>query len=395
MQNFQKLISPISISSFIETYWEKTFLYIHRGDESYYTDVITVQEIDEYLQNKEIRYPALRLVKNGLEALPEQYTTTLAAKNRVFNKIIDNHKMFEIFKEGATITLTDIHRSINKISTFSLLIERELGFPIQVNMYITPPNAQGFSPHFDLHDVIVLQICGTKNWHIYNTPISFPTKNQTNTNYKVEEPSSEISVSPGDFLYIPRGLVHDAKSTNDVSAHITIGLLTYKNIDILTELARIVEKDEYFREALPINFHSEKQKELVLGKLFEKLQSVFSPDNFSTALDNISKHFKSNSLKDDSNKFWEMVNISRVSVDSEFKLRDTTNINVETLNDKIKISFLQKNIYLPISAESIITKICKGNVLKMSIISSELDDKSKVMLLRKFLEIGFVKLLKL
>ena len=395
MLNFQSLLDPISISSFLEKNWEKNFLYIKREDESYYKDLITVEDIDDYLQNKEIRYPALRLVKNGLEALPDQYTITLAAKNRVFNKVIDNNKMFDIFKEGATITLTDIHRSINKISTFSLFLEKELGFPIQANMYITPPNAQGFSPHFDLHDVIVLQICGTKNWHIYDTPIPFPTKNQTKTNYKVDKPTSEFSVSPGDFLYIPRGLVHDAKSTNEVSVHITIGLLTYKKIDVLTELAKIIEKDDYFREALPINFHSDHQKEIVLVNLIEKLKLVFSTDNFNTALVNISKNFKSASLKDESNKFWEIVNTPKVTIYSEFILRNTMGFNLEIFNGKIVIINFQKKIQLPLITESIITEICKGNVVSMFNISSELEENSRVVLLKKLLEIGFVKLLKL
>jgi NAD(P)-dependent dehydrogenase (short-subunit alcohol dehydrogenase family) len=43
----------------------------------------------------------------------------------------------------------------------------DLGHPTQVNAYITPPSSRGFSPHYDVHDVFVLQVAGEKHWRIH------------------------------------------------------------------------------------------------------------------------------------------------------------------------------------------------------------------------------------
>ncbi|WP_236595498.1 cupin domain-containing protein, partial [Mycobacterium paraintracellulare] len=45
-------------------------------------------------------------------------------------------------------------------------LEVELNFPTRVNAYVTPPDATGFAPHYDPHDVLVLQIRGSKTWHV-------------------------------------------------------------------------------------------------------------------------------------------------------------------------------------------------------------------------------------
>lgn len=37
------------------------------------------------------------------------------------------------------------------------------------NVYFTPPNAQGFAPHFDDIEAFVLQMEGTKHWKL-NAP---------------------------------------------------------------------------------------------------------------------------------------------------------------------------------------------------------------------------------
>ena len=36
-----------------------------------------------------------------------------------------------------------------------------------MNAYITPESARGFEPHYDVHDVFVLQVSGEKHWSVH------------------------------------------------------------------------------------------------------------------------------------------------------------------------------------------------------------------------------------
>ena len=79
----------------------------------------------------------------------------------------------------------------------------------QINAYLSAPAAQGLNIHSDPHDVFVLQVEGKKHWHILEgEALSMQS----------------FTLSPGDILYMPAGLLHFAESLDMSSLHITIGV---------------------------------------------------------------------------------------------------------------------------------------------------------------------------
>src|SRR3546814_13229619 len=71
------------------------------------------------------------------------------------------------FAAGFTIILNGLERYVGAVAALARGLAVELNFETQVNAYITPPGSQGFLPHYDDHDVIILQIQGSQRWHIY------------------------------------------------------------------------------------------------------------------------------------------------------------------------------------------------------------------------------------
>ena len=86
-----------------------------------------------------------------------------------------------------------------------------------MNAYVTPPSSQGFAPHYDTHDVFVLQISGEKHWLIHAPVHPDPLSTQPWTEHRAAvaraataSPSSTRCCAPGDALYLPRGWIHSA-----------------------------------------------------------------------------------------------------------------------------------------------------------------------------------------
>lgn len=105
-----------------------------------------------------------------------------------------------------------------------------------VNLYLTPPSAQAVAPHADDRDVLVWQAAGSKCWSVYGSPIPFPYPEEQvgkSDSYPVPEktletPLLEVTLHEGDVLYMPRGYVHEAKtSKEEASLHLTIALATH------------------------------------------------------------------------------------------------------------------------------------------------------------------------
>ncbi|KAL7506196.1 hypothetical protein ACHAXN_003481, partial [Cyclotella atomus] len=110
-------------------------------------------------------------------------------------------------------------------------------FPhVYANTYLTPPNGHAVEAHADDRDVLVIQIIGQKTW-------KFPFgKEQVGKNGLEVPPSiksaglcfgQEIVLQLGDFLYMPRGFVHEATTETMNSGlfmpsfHATIAIATH------------------------------------------------------------------------------------------------------------------------------------------------------------------------
>jgi lysine-specific demethylase/histidyl-hydroxylase NO66 len=110
------------------------------------------------------------------------------------------------------------------------------------NAYLTPPDSQGFSPHFDDIDAFVLQLEGKKLWKVYpprSESEMLPRYSSPNFEQgEIGEPVLEAVLEPGDLLYMPRGTVHQACCVPGAhSLHVTISTNQFNTWADILELA--------------------------------------------------------------------------------------------------------------------------------------------------------------
>jgi len=130
------------------------------------------------------------------------------------------------FERGATIVFQALQLQHPPLAEFCRELERELGHPVQANAYYTPASAQGFKVHHDTHDVLCLQVEGEKRWLVYPPVLELPLKSQKYTPELGEpgEPVLDVTMQAGDTLYLPRGWLHQAMTSDTASLHLTVGI---------------------------------------------------------------------------------------------------------------------------------------------------------------------------
>ena len=87
-------------------------------------------------------------------------------------------RVYELFRAGATISIRHLHESLPELAALCRAVEQVFSGHFQTNIYLSPPNAQGFGTHFDSHDVFVLQVAGSKLWTLYDTVVELPLHGQ-------------------------------------------------------------------------------------------------------------------------------------------------------------------------------------------------------------------------
>ena len=214
-----RLISN-SAADFAEHHWGQTPLLSAAEDlGGNFTDLLNPDAVDELITERGLRTPFLRVAKDG-STLPASAFTSGGGIGAGIGDQLSDDKLVGLFADGATLVLQALHRSWAPILTFCQLLAAELGHPVQANAYVTPPQNQGFSDHYDVHDVFVLQIDGEKEWTIHSPVLEAPLRSQPWTDRRadvraerrVEAPLIKTVLRPGDCLYLPRGYLHAAQA---------------------------------------------------------------------------------------------------------------------------------------------------------------------------------------
>ena len=177
--------------------------------------------------------------------------------------------MLAEFEEGATIVLQALHMNWPPLAGFCRTLESELGHPVQANAYFTPRSAQGLPVHHDTHDVFSLQVAGEKRWLVYEPALELPLKNQRYNAETMGEPGApvlDVTLQAGDTLYLPRGWLHEAKTSETDSLHITVGVNVYTWMDAFRAAVEACSSDVGFRRT------PEGEPDELLERLAEQLR---------------------------------------------------------------------------------------------------------------------------
>jgi Cupin superfamily protein len=197
-----------------------------------------------------IRTPSFRLVKAG--ASPSGYTTDLSWRPEPFTGTARVDRVLDEFERGATIVLQALHHSWLPIARYCRALEAELGHPVQANAYFTPRGSQGLPVHHDTHEVISLQVAGHKRWLVYEPVLELPLKHQR---YRPSmggpgETVLDVTLHAGDTLYLPRGWMHEALTSDADSLHLTIGVNVRPWVDAVRRLLDELENELPFRRSI-------------------------------------------------------------------------------------------------------------------------------------------------
>ncbi|MGA8331768.1 MAG: cupin domain-containing protein [Mycobacterium sp.] len=215
------LLAPLSVETFFDQMWDVDHYHVKHGRPGFFDALLPgPSTVDELLALFRREPSAVRLVRGRDKKGSENY--------RHVDGSLDLAGIRSDFAEGYTIVFDGVEKYVRAVGTLARSIEVELNFPVQVNTYITPPGQVGLAPHYDDHDVLILQVQGSKIWHLYVGADRPPREIQRDNDKAVAVESlrapTDVRLEAGDVLYVPRGRVHAAETDSEQSVHLTVGI---------------------------------------------------------------------------------------------------------------------------------------------------------------------------
>lgn len=347
------------------------------------------------MSRTDIRYPYIRLVQAGRELPLANYSTDTVFGENLFQGNLDTDRMFELYRSGATMCMQLQHLALPKLRDFTNKIERFFEFRTQSTLFLTPPSSQGFTAHFDTHDFFIFQIYGRKHWKIYDEPVPLPLAKQRVLDSEVvltRPPSFEPIIQPGDCLYVPRGVYHEALTSETTSLQISLGVFPYVWSEVMHKLIdELAGKEVELRKSAQIPFRS--NDEATMAGFHQILDIIRANGRPLDTIEGLKKKSLSKQAKDTAGRLTDLEWLPTLDEASVLQARDVA-FSLGARADAVTIFFYDKELTFPDFVREDLAFICSKKEFKLGDLPGSLDSMGRRVLTTKLIEEGLVTFVK-
>ena len=294
--------------------------------------------------------------------------------------------MADEFERGATIVLQALHLYHPPLARFCRDLERALGHPAQTNAYYTPRSAQGFEVHHDTHDVFCVQVEGEKRWLVYPPVLELPLRDQKYTKEmgKPGEAILDVTLRAGDTLYLPRGWLHEARTSDSHSLHLTVGVATYTWLDALKAALEESAKEEVeLRRGVSMS-----------GVRPERLLQLVAPRLSSEAVaTRMRRAFVRNRRPVRDDLFDQLRALEELDLDTRLVRNETVLADLSVDDESATLSYEGRDLRFPVRvAGELEFVLAAEEPFRLAELPGPLDDEGRLVLARRLVREGFLRI---
>lgn len=182
---------------------------------------------------------------------------------------------------GHTTLVRQAERHHPELRQLAEEFTRQFDAPVNIHVYVTPPDTHGFSWHYDAEDVFIIQATGVKVYSLRkNTVNPWPLEETIPRNMRYERelmPLMQAELQAGDWLYIPCGYWHMAQvpKSDEVAVSLAVGVMSPSAIAVFDALRSRLLDSIFWRQRLPVIGEAaalgREEMEARYAELFEQL----------------------------------------------------------------------------------------------------------------------------
>ncbi len=205
---------------------ERPVLY-RSGDD--FRDLFSLLAMDRLLSFAGRRHPDFGIVHAGAGVPDGHYTRD----SPMYRGLPDTRKISHELADGSAIVLNGLQEYHEPLGVFTRRLAHDMSRPVDAVAHAMPSKSQGFASHFDTQDAFIIQIEGCTDWTLREPALRRPLAHESwdlirrdlgrDTGWlETPGPWQELTLAPGDSLWLPRGWVHSARGGQRMSLHLTL-----------------------------------------------------------------------------------------------------------------------------------------------------------------------------
>ncbi|MCH9684182.1 MAG: cupin domain-containing protein [Deltaproteobacteria bacterium] len=260
------LLHPLDETAFVTRWFRQQVLHRqHHGSNRTHQQILTRDQLLDGIREHRVPTKSVRFLDGVEDAAHDRDVQQYDRSN--FTQGTD-HERFHfgrireyLTSRRGTMVVHDLPASFPSVDAFAAGLGEVTGSHTNANAYYTPADCSLYRPHWDTHDVFVVQVHGRKRWRHWDPVLHAPLpgrpymESTPYVGFHHDLPSHTLELAAGDVLYLPAGVPHTAWTTDEASLHVTFGIMPPLWHQLLSALAGRAlaecEKDLDFRRACP------------------------------------------------------------------------------------------------------------------------------------------------
>lgn len=389
----------VPVEAFAAENWGRVPLLSRAADlPEPFSDLFSSDAVDELVSARGLRTPFVRMAKEGTVLAPARYTSPGGFGAEVADQL-NSEKVLAEFSGGSTLVLQGLHRTWAPLADFTRQLISDVGHPCQVNAYVTPASSRGFDPHYDVHDVFVIQIDGEKRWTIHEPVHPDPLTTQPWTDHRQAvadraalPPSLDETLRPGDVLYLPRGWLHSATALGGTSVHLTVGIAALTRFDIVEQLTAGSAKATELRRSLPLGLdlsNTEELRSIVETAIDDLTTHLRSASQATDIGDRLARSLREATRPEQLRPLATVDALAALDEWSEVSLRRGLDVRLSSDDETVSIRLPASTVTLPGQATDAVSFLLSGQPARAGALPG-LDPASSLVVARRLVREGVV-----
>lgn len=244
--------------------------------------------------------------------------------------------------------------------------------------------------HYDDHDLIVVQLHGTKRWYVSTRPSElFNTWRGVSGNPPDLGPHEVLDLAPGDLMYLPRGTFHTVDSDTE-SVHLAIGFtpLTLREA-VIAALDHLSDLNRPLRATVAGQLEGADLDPLgpaVAEAVAQLLNAARAPGFVTAALQR-----RASRAVGDLTRLARPAQAPALHLDTVLRQADGAFTQLGANADTIDVAYPGGHLYIHRGAQEAVVFIAHTERFRVRDLPGPIGDEVRLALAARFVEVGFLE----
>jgi ribosomal protein L16 Arg81 hydroxylase len=233
--DLQTLITPLTEADFLTALRDRKLTFLPGSEPRRFESLLNWQTLNHLLEAAAFPLQLLRVLRESTP-IPE---SLYVKQGRVSSRALSN-----LLNQGVSLIFNRLENQVPSLRVLCNNIASQTFEHIRAAAVITSGRGGALECHYDDQDLIILQIAGTKRWHVFGVSDRRPEGS----------PVFDRVLKPGDLLFLPAREWHHCENGPHRSLHLSILFDPPNGRHIMELLASQLVSEEIFRR--PLTRHS-------------------------------------------------------------------------------------------------------------------------------------------